>query len=75
MNARLELRGIGKFNHGASAALLARQWMRDRDYFTLQTKSSGRLAGDRVAATTGSHRLGGTGSPRTLPPAGLYPLC
>ena len=41
MNARLEPRAIGRSNHSASAPLFAQQWMRDRDYFTLQTKAPG----------------------------------
>jgi hypothetical protein len=41
MNARLKLHGIGNSHLGASSALLAWQWMRDRDYFTLQTKAPG----------------------------------
>ena len=59
MNARLEPRAIGRSNHSASAPLLAQQWMRDRDYFTLHPKAPGNPAGDRVAATAESHCLGG----------------
>jgi hypothetical protein len=72
MNARLEPRAIGRSNHSASAPLLAQQWMRDRDYFTLQTKASG--AWLQIGWRRRRSRTASAVSPRTLPPAGLSPL-
>lgn len=59
MNARLEPRAIGRSNHSASVPLRAQQWMRDRDYFTLQPKAPGAWLEIGWRRTTESHRLGG----------------
>ena len=72
MNARLEPRAIGRSNHSASAPLLAQQWMRDRDYFTLHTKAPGTWL--EIGWRRRPSRTASAVSPRTLPPAGLCPL-
>jgi hypothetical protein len=72
MNARLEPREIGSSNLSASAALLAQQWMRDRDYFTLKTKAPGVWL--EIGWRRRPSRTASAVSPRTLPPAGLCPL-